>query len=37
MSINWSMALAVALGMIIFTLAAKFIMPKLGVDTFEEE
>lgn len=37
MKIDWSIAIGVALGMILFTLAAKMVLPKLGINTFEEE
>lgn len=37
MKIDWGTAISVALGMVLFTVLAKMVLPKLGISTFEEE
>lgn len=35
--IDWGIVIGVTLGMILFTLAAKMVLPKLGISAFEYE
>lgn len=37
MKIDWATGLAVAVGMILFTIVVKFVLPKLGIAAFEYE
>lgn len=37
MKIDWGTALAVMVGMVLFTIAVKFVLPKLGIAAFEYE
>lgn len=37
MKIDWGTALAVMVGMVLFTIAAKMVLPKLGLSAFQAE